>query len=129
MFTIEIITNVEGIKIINITPHELNIKGRMTGEKIIVPISGVLINAKVEEKLVKQTGDIQFVLSAFIADEEIKNDLLKFLSFKPEVIIVGSIIAAQAYLGLVYGLCLAPGFERVAPQDKLMSTVKFTTFE
>ena len=42
--------------------------------------------------------------------------------------IVGSIIAAQAYPGDVVGMTPAPGYERVAPNEKRMSLDKFTVF-
>ena len=42
------------------------------------------------------------------------------------LIIVGSIIAAQAYPGNVYAMTPAPGYERA--KEKLMSCEKFTTF-
>lgn len=44
------------------------------------------------------------------------------------LVIVGSIIAAQAYPGKVFGLTPVPGYERVAPAEKRMSSDKFVTF-
>ena len=44
------------------------------------------------------------------------------------LVIIGSIIAAQAYPGEVFGLTPVPGYERVAPDDKRMRCDKFTTF-
>lgn len=43
-------------------------------------------------------------------------------------IIIGSIIAAQAYPGKVCAMIPAPGHERVPPAEKRMRTDKFTIF-
>lgn len=42
--------------------------------------------------------------------------------------IIGSIIAAKAFPGVVFGMTPAKGFERVAPAEKRMNPSKFTTF-
>ena len=44
------------------------------------------------------------------------------------LVIVGSIIAAQAYPGEVAAMTPVEGFERVAPDQKRMRCDKFTTF-
>ena len=44
------------------------------------------------------------------------------------LIIIGSIIAAQAFPGRVFGMTPVPGFERVPPADKRMRNDKFVTF-
>lgn len=44
-------------------------------------------------------------------------------------LIVGSIIAAQAYPGEVVAMVPAPGFERMPPAEKRMRVDKFTIFE
>jgi hypothetical protein len=46
----------------------------------------------------------------------------------PDVLIVGSLVSAQAYPGRVVGMTPAPGFERVPPDQKRMSIVKFNVF-
>jgi hypothetical protein len=46
----------------------------------------------------------------------------------PKLIIVGSIIAAEAYPGEVVAMCPVPGYERVAPSEKRMRCDKFTIF-
>ena len=43
-------------------------------------------------------------------------------------LIIGSIIAAQAYPGLVVAMTPAPGYERKPPAEKRMSPDKFTVF-
>ena len=43
-------------------------------------------------------------------------------------VIVGSIIAAQAYPGAVVAMTPAPGYERVPPAEKRMNPDKFTVF-
>lgn len=43
-------------------------------------------------------------------------------------LVVGSIIAAQAYPGLVAAMIPAPDYERVAPSEKRMRPDKFTVY-
>jgi hypothetical protein len=43
-------------------------------------------------------------------------------------VVVGSIIAAQAYPGLVVAMTPAPGYERKPPTEKRMRPDKFTVF-
>jgi hypothetical protein len=43
-------------------------------------------------------------------------------------VIIGSIIAAQAYPGDVVGMIPVPGYERVAPNEKRVLPDKFTVF-
>jgi len=43
-------------------------------------------------------------------------------------VVIGSIIAAQAYPGKVFAMTPAPGYERVAPTEKRMNPDKFTVF-
>lgn len=89
----------------------------------------MILNATVGEKSV----DSLFVRTTFNGTDEgrtlistIKNwadgESVDFL------VIVGSIIAAQAYPGDVAGVCPVPGFERVAPSEKRMRCDKFTIF-
>jgi hypothetical protein len=68
------------------------------GEEFVVPASGILVNAKVVE------------------------------AAHPGAVVLGSIIAAQAFPGRVLALTPAPGFERVPPSEKKMRADKFTTF-
>lgn len=117
-----------GVCVLNTTPHPLTMQD-VNGELITVPIS-VLINAKAEEKAVNDL----FVETVFVGTPEgteIIRDIegtFKGTGCSDRLVIVGSIIAAQAYKGKVVGLCPVPGYERVAPSEKRMRCDKFTIF-
>ena len=105
-FISHVFTN--GVHIVNTTPHEITFQDQ--DQIVSVPNCGTLINAKVVETIVSQG------IPAFVKTE------------LPNCIIVGSIIAAQAYAGKVFAMTPMPGFERVAPAEKRMNPAKFTTF-
>jgi hypothetical protein len=110
------------VQVINCTPHEIRF---LDGGKIVeVPPSGVLLNAQVIEEKV---SDI-LVHTKFIGDENGRREIERIQSEFPNTLIVGSVISAQAYKGLVVGMTPAKGFERVAPAEKLMATDKFSIF-
>lgn len=117
-----------GVCVLNTTPHPLTIQD-VSGELVTVP-TAVLINAKAEEK---QVNDL-FVKTVFVGTpqgtETIRDIEGTFMKTKcsDKLVIVGSIIAAQAYKGKVVGLCPVPGYERVAPSEKRMRCDKFTVF-
>lgn len=117
-----------GVCVLNTTPHSLTIQD-VNGELVTVPTS-VLINAKAEEK----TVDDLFVTTVFVGTPEGTETIrdiegtYKETRCTDRLIIVGSIIAAQAHKGKVVGLCPVPGYERVAPSEKRMRCDKFTVF-
>lgn len=117
-----------GVCVLNTTPHSLTMQDT-NGELVTVPTS-VLINAKAEEKAV----DDLFVETVFVGTSEGKETIRDIEGTYAEtncsdrLVIIGSIIAAQAYKGKVVGLCPVPGYERVAPAEKRMRCDKFTVF-
>ena len=120
-------TYVGGELIINTTPHEINFGvGRKYCVEVVPP--SVLINATVEETVVAERGGVEFVKSTYSGNSEGEEIIEKIYNIEKEVIIIGSIIAAQAYPGKVFGMCPCPGYERVAPAEKRMSCEKFITF-
>lgn len=119
-----------GMVVVNSTPHPITMQDMDTGELVSVPTSE-LINAKVEETAVSDF----LVKSIFVATPEGEATINMFEEiFKQEfpkerrLIIIGSIIAAQAFPGRVFGMTPVPGFERVPPQEKRMRNDKFVTF-
>ncbi len=122
--------------IVNTTPHPLNFLNE-GGETVVVPSSVApgektspwVVNAQaVEEKI----GE-DLVHTVFIGTPEGEAILDAIETWAREeghdnLRIVGSIIAAQAYPGRVLGMCPAPGYERVAPAEKRMTTQKFTVY-
>ena len=120
----------EGKKVVvNTTPHPICF---LKGEEVITIPSQkeFLLNAKIVET---QVG-ADLVTSQFIGNEEGEEIITKLQNWANEKFpaydlrIVGSIIAAQAYPGDVVGMTPAPGYERVAPNEKRMSLEKFTVF-
>lgn len=117
-----------GVCILNTTPHPLTMQNT-DGELVTVPTS-VLINAKAEEKAV----DNLFVETVFVGTPE-GTEIIRDIEgtyaetgCPDRLVIIGSIIAAQAYKGKVVGLCPVKGYERVAPSEKRMRCDKFTVF-
>ena len=122
-----------GITVFNSTPHPLSFQSP-EGDKVIIPSSVPtgpwVINAKAQETVVRD----DLVKTVFVADSEGEERILTIESWAKEngikkLRVIGSMIAAQAYPGRVFGMIPAPGFERVPPDQKLMRVDKFTTFE
>lgn len=125
---IDFVTFKNEVVMVNTTPHPVTIQD-VDGEIVSVP-SSCLINAKpIEERV-----DYLHVRTKFVGDDvgkqTIKDIKETFIASKLHgtLIIVGSIIAAQAYPGEISALCPVPGYERVAPSEKRMRCDKFTTF-
>lgn len=116
------------VAIINATPHSVTIQD--TDETPITVPSSVVLNAKAEEK---QVSDL-FVKTVFVPTEEGKAIISDIKNaFKSQIrtgtlVIVGSMIAAQAYPEDVVAMTPVPGYERVKPAKKRMRCDKFTTF-
>ena len=64
----------------------------------------------------------------FTGNDEGRAIIAAMKAANPDAVIVGSIIAAQAYPGEVVAMTPLPGYERVAPAEKRMNPHKFTTF-
>ena len=100
-----------------------------TGELVSVPC-GPLLNARPAEKQVSEL----FVRTEFQGTEEgvaLLDELERAWADtgrSETLVILGSIIAAQAYPGRVVGMTPVPGYERVAPAEKRMRSDKFTIF-
>jgi len=115
-------------KIINVTPHPITMQNQ-DGEVYTVEPSGVQINARpVEEAAGTHPSGAELVRTRFEADPASEEALTRLEDENPGVVIVGSIIAAQAFPGRVFAMVPVPGFERVPPAEKRMRDDKFTTF-
>jgi len=115
-----------GVQVVNVTPHELSFLDN--GKLVTVPTIGILVNAKVVNQE-NSDGVITFCTPEFVADEESERNLrLLEESLPAGTLVVGSIVAAQSYPGRVVGMVPAPGFERVPPAEKRMSTSRFTRY-
>lgn len=117
---------VDGVVIVNTTPHPISFG---VGDEIVSVPTSVLVNAKATETLARTEDGVEFVKTVFEGTPEGEEVISKILQEYPGAVIVGSIIAAQAYPGKVFGMTPLPGYERVAPAEKRMNPHKFTTFE
>ena len=115
------------VTIFNATPHPITFWKEGWDEPVVVPVDAV-INAKPEETVVKVNGDgITFVKTVFLPVKD--ENYEKAMRWREGgVIVVGSIVAAQAFPGEVVAMTPAPGFERVPPDQKRMNPDKFTVF-
>ena len=124
-----IYTFTNGVTIVNTTPHAITFFDEGDDALVTIPSdSDYIINAKVEEIITKK-GVIELTTPKFIPCEEGYNIINRIHEeCGKEVIIIGSILAAQSYPGLVYGMVPCVGYERVAPAEKRMRCDKFTTY-
>ena len=114
--------------IINTTPHVIRFQSS-SGEVYEIEPCGVLINARpVEEHAGVHLSGAELVRTKFVADPASEEALARLEAQNPGAVIIGSIIAAQAFPGRVLAMVPAPGFERVPPAEKRMRDDKFTTF-
>lgn len=112
---------------INTTPHPVNLRDG-NNEDFVVPPSGVLINARPVEEPAGERDGVTFVRTRFEADPESAMKLRGLERDCPGALIIGSIVAAQAFPDQVLALVPVPGFERVPPDQKKMRADKFTIF-
>lgn len=117
------------MNIINVTPHPINFLNN-DGTEFEVPTSRWVISASTTERIVEKRADgVVLVETVFVSTDEGREAINEIYSeYGPDAIIVGSIIAAQAYPGQVVAMTPAAGFERVPPAEKRMNPHKFTIF-
>ena len=120
------------VTVVNATPHPIRFKD-LTGEIVTIDSNlEYLINAEVQEEITVDEDlgfGIEFTQPRFVATEDgwgIVSRIRK--EHGMDAVIIGSIIAAQAYGGAVCGMVPVPGFERVAPAEKLMRVDRFTRY-
>lgn len=115
-------------KIINTTVHPIRFQNA-SGDVFEVQPCGIVINARaVEEVVGTHPSGAVLVKTRFEATAEAEEALTKLEQEHPGAVMVGSIIAAQAFPGRVFAMVPVPGFERVPPAEKRMMDDKFITF-
>jgi hypothetical protein len=134
-----------GIMVFNATPHPITFWDEGWEEPVVVE-PDERIDASIEEEivevrdippnlpstapfvdLIQGTTRITFVRPRFVGTPEGERIAREALEEGANVV-VGSIIAAQAYPGLVVAMTPAPGYERKPPTEKRMRPDKFTVF-
>lgn len=109
---------VEGVLLVNTTPHPITFEE--AGVPVSVPTSK-LLNARAVEESAGEFGGVSFVKTSFVGTPEGEALIEAIRQEAPDAVIVGSIIAAQAFPGKVVAMTPMPGFERVAPAEKRMN--------
>jgi hypothetical protein len=123
-----------GLRVFNATPHKISFWRSDWQEVIHVDVDEV-INATMEETPYDciqpvdppDWENIWLVRTTFVPFAKGREIISRAFAAGADVII-GSIIAAQAYPGDVVGMIPVPGYERVAPNEKRVLPDKFTVF-
>ena len=116
---------INGVTIFNGTPHPITFA---VGDGIEVVGPDEKIDARpVEMEVESPLEGVQFVRTSFQGTNDGK-EVIRRAKAAGADIIVGSIIAAQAYPGDVVAMIPSPGFERVPPAEKRMRADKFTVY-
>lgn len=97
-----------GVTVLNVTPHPLTF-GYVDGTIDTVPVSGYVAFADTVFESRPDVAGIEFVHTVFAPRQEQSLLLAELAALLPaRSVIVGSIIAAQAYPEIVTGIQLAP---------------------
>jgi hypothetical protein len=113
---------------VNATSHPLNFRNSDGSEFEIAP-SGVVLNAKFQEEAAgTHPGGAMLLRSVPVASPEELAKLEALEQEYPGALIIGSMIAAQAFPGRVVAMIAAPGFERIPPPNKRMDPSRFTIY-
>lgn len=120
-----------GVIVFNATPHVIRFWHEDWDEPVEVETEEV-ISASVKETIVASDGVITLVKTEFVPqidDAESVDHLIAEAYEMGADVVVGSIIAAQAYPGVVVAMVPCAGYERVPQDQKRMRPDKFTVFE
>ncbi len=119
-----------GKDFVNTTKHPIRFQSSENAQVTYeVPPSGVVINAEFrEESAGTHPSGAAFVRARILPDPVSEKALVELEREHPGKIILGSLVAAQAFPGRVVALCSVPGFERVPANEKRMRDDKFTVF-
>ena len=115
------------VEFINTTPHRVVLMDS-DGRIYSVPPCGTLVNATPMEVPAGTFAGAELVRTTFVGNDEGWEFINSVRAKNPNAIILGSVIAAQAYPGQVFAMVPCKGFERVPPAEKLMQAEKFIVF-
>ena len=119
---IKIVTFSNGRTILNTTPYTISFDDN--GKVVKVPPCGFLLNSTVSNEKI---SDI-FTTTKYIGNQEGYKFLEAVKELEEEIVVVGSIAAAQAYPRLVVAMTAMKGYEKAAPAKKRMNPNLFTIF-
>ena len=118
-----------GLEIFNATPHDLNFWDTVTKEVTVAP-SDVVINTRPQEAIVDIWNEIEFVAVEYYPEDS-GLDLVRFIKAEhPDVLIVGSVLAAMAYPEDVVASIPLRGGDRLKSRttSRRVCSDRFTTF-
>jgi hypothetical protein len=113
--------------LINATPHDL-VMVDQDGTECTLPPSGYTLKAETSSVLLREQNGIQFFATSFSQDANTVRDLITIRNQYPDAVIVGSIVAAQAYPEDVVALITTPETIRAEPSKKRYYAYRFTTY-
>lgn len=116
------------MKIINVTPH--TIRFDIDGAVVTIEPCGFTARAKPQEVEVgthQRTG-AKLVRIEYVGTPEVETQIRELQEANPDAILVGSIVSAAAYPGLIFGMVPMPGTERLPPAEKVTDGGKFFTY-
>ena len=116
-----------GLKIVNCTPHSVRFLHEPTGEEVIIPPCGLTLLADGQRRVVIDDALCSVVKTEYVPSETGEEELA-WLSRNTDGVIVGSIVSAQAWPGVVYSLVVVGGQERLPPAERQYSATTFNTF-
>lgn len=108
------------MKLINITPHALNMQD-VEGKNYVLPPSGFVISAKPVAKKIETLKGIELFYTRFVPNEQGVKEIAKLKTEFPDAIFIGSMIASKAYPD-IYSVISVEGTPRT---EKLVYDWKF----
>jgi len=117
-----------GKKFINLTTHPIVLQVNNHID-ITIPTSGISIKIETEYELAEINKTNKLFKLKYLAQQKWLN-MLKWLKMKyPDVVLLGSILAAYAYPKLVYAVMIVKGLEKEKRQKKKGYWDKFIVIE
>lgn len=86
-----------GLVVVNVTPHDLIFYNWEWGEEPVTVPSDEVLNANVDRRVVKEEDGIEYVELTFIPKRSGRVLISSLKQEFPGALLVGSIVAAQAY--------------------------------
>jgi len=117
-------------KIINVTNHPITFYWPDTGERRQIEPYGTPLRASLVRSVdsVHRSG-AEICTFEYLPSQEGRNMVDKLIEENPNAILVGSVVAAQAYLGDVYGIIPVNGSENLPPAERVFYGDRFSTFK
>lgn len=114
-------------KVINATGHSITFDG--DGEVAVLPSTKYIISCRSVEEEVDRKNGIALIRRRFEPKEESTKIIQAIEELHPGKLIIGSVLAAQAYPGKVFALVPAFGFENKPPNKRRAVPDQLITFK